>query len=1180
MPSRKKKQDLNNQTIANPIKKYLEANISKQVVSSTATPVIGPGMSTDGLIADSNYGYTGVVNTLNTSEIVYSAPQKGQIPKSIKTKLPSSKPTTTNYWSSPNDILGSSNITSIRIELKLPNTNSDLSYFNYLTFDFLNVPANWSAYYQNSITSSWLPLTDMNGNHIGGRTMGSVTNDWMTIGVRIQPVSTSLIEIRFDRNINNLNPNISQIFNSKNGYSFKIKNLDIRLIADEWNTVPTNAKIAVKNALGLTEDYVLNQKNSSQIQQLSNRNKSTNPNYYWRSSPQPTGDSVVSLYVDLGSTQTIDRMYLDPLYSGIKCEIYSSNDTTINPSFTCSRRQDVFSQKSTSNLVKFLNFGSQTLPSIPPSCTGAVIPDNSSTAGLQLPGNLNIVGTKSWSMGLKFATPYYTTTTGSYTGTLIEQKNVSLNNIPVQLSYTINYSTKKITFSAICNGTSISSPALNVAPYPTNLPSNLSNPSTLAATGLEFQNWTHYPYTLVIGYDDSLNQIYMYYNVQGITNGPSKVTATTNSPYPVRDPSASIPFVLGNNNTGTSAANGNIVDFWIRQDTVTSNIVSSFIGAPRDFVNGVGVKLTPLSGNYRALFLARLNDLTCFCGPSAEYYESKKWTPINVDLTLRKGSYSFPPTSARFIKLMFTHLHPVVYPIIAQEGFIKRRAKFYSADSENYRTNLENNANNTQDTTYYPLATKNTSSPGALQELSSNTNYGLSTLKINTPLTQSELNLSQSNVSTKYAKNVSSAIIDPTSQKSFLSLLKTQPNIVDANIIGSKGRKNTIPGSTVHNLWEEDIYQTWGQSYFVGLKALNFYKFNQTATDDTVYYYDTCSNAPSNTTLNNTTIFVSSVFSGQSLIPWVDANGYVASASNQYLYTGALKSFSNVTALQIGIADSDWMPFMPMSDTLMNNYNTSSYLIFNNCLNPIPISTFSLNSSVWSISPPQNSTASYGVKTKPIAIPSSINNTSGMRISGVARIYLPNTNNGTYQINLYATIGGTSTLVNSQTINSPLRNWTDLQLSWTVPEGSSITATQVEILQIDPTVIETFYLTMLSTFYKPIGWAYSTDGSNYKNFTSGINDPNSFTVLNSPTQVFYIRAKSYGLGGVINALIVKPEYQYNQNPYSSKVSIDYMPDPRYNEDFSKVDPENQAIFNTSSNYYPLSLSLINLTPSS
>lgn len=60
----------------------------------------------------------------------------------------------------------------------------------------------------------------------------------------------------------------------------------------------------------------------------------------WRSAPMPTADSIVGLYLDcrdaLGAPQLVDRLYLDPITSGVSMCVYYTSDAPIADTFPAS----------------------------------------------------------------------------------------------------------------------------------------------------------------------------------------------------------------------------------------------------------------------------------------------------------------------------------------------------------------------------------------------------------------------------------------------------------------------------------------------------------------------------------------------------------------------------------------------------------------------------------------------------------------------------------------------------------------------------------------------------------------------------------------------------------------------------------------------------------------------------
>ena len=315
------------------------------------------------------------------------------------------------------------------------------------------------------------------------------------------------------------------------------------------------------------------------------------------------------------------------------------------------------------------------------------------------------------------------------------------------------------------------------------------------------------------------------------------------------------------------------------------------------------------------------------------------------------------------------------------------------------------------------------------------------------------------------------------------------------------------------------------------------------------------------------------------------SSGYVSTAIGDTLITDNLDSFDNVSTIQLSTVTTDWISIPPIDQTMMIN-NNLSYLTQGSTLLPIgssanilppqQISTFNLTSNVWSFSPIVNNTI-YGTSNLSSSLPTDLAispNTVGMRCSAVARIYLPDTNQGIYQLNLWGKISGTLTLLNSQNFRVPLRNWTTLQIPYSI--NQHVTNLQVEIIQTNTNSNETFYLTLIGAFYHPIGWSFSIDGgSTWNSITTAINNPFAFCSFLSPSSSFKIKATSYIVGSNIKALLIRPKYQ--QNAYTSQVSINYQPDPRTNEQESRVAPKDHPMFKLNNNYYPLSLTLENTT---
>ena len=131
------------------------------------------------------------------------------------------------------------------------------------------------------------------------------------------------------------------------------------------------------------------------------------------------------------------------------------------------------------------------------------------------------------------------------------------------------------------------------------------------------------------------------------------------------------------------------------------------------------------------------------------------------------------------------------------------------------------------------------------------------------------------------------------------------------------------------------------------------------------------------------------------------------------------------------------------------------------------------------------------------------------------------------------------------------------------------------MVQTNPQVSEIMYITMLSTFYNPISYAWSTDNKvTFNPITSVINDQNGFVTINNSTgaslngnyHTFFMRVKSHQAGAKLQSILISPNYSFD--PYTPSASIDYFPDPRTNENINRVSPNDHPMFYLSNDFFP------------
>ena len=296
---------------SNPLKQYVTAG----------SP---PPLTVDGLVYSSIYANTGVVDSLtNTNTTGYTDPN-------FNTLSQSNASTTfdkyqTGQWFSSTDF-GGPNSAPIVITYSLVNT----TYYNLISFAALNVPC-------------FIELLDQNLNALPGSSTFIVpggsdiftTTDWLNLQYSAPSTLTGVtsINLRITRNktvqVNNPIYGLADVAYSVGLKGFRIK-LNVQSITDIPSAVVSGTtSIVTQNKWGLVESYSY-QKNA--VSNIFSNNSS-----YWKSGPQPVADAVVFFYAQVSdpNTTAINRLYIDPIYSGCKFNIYyttaSTSGNTIDP---------------------------------------------------------------------------------------------------------------------------------------------------------------------------------------------------------------------------------------------------------------------------------------------------------------------------------------------------------------------------------------------------------------------------------------------------------------------------------------------------------------------------------------------------------------------------------------------------------------------------------------------------------------------------------------------------------------------------------------------------------------------------------------------------------------------------------------------------------------------------------
>ena len=192
--------------------------------------------------------------------------------------------------------------------------------------------------------------------------------------------------------------------------------------------------------------------------------------------------------------------------------------------------------------------------------------------------------------------------------------------------------------------------------------------------------------------------------------------------------------------------------------------------------------------------------------------------------------------------------------------------------------------------------------------------------------------------------------------------------------------------------------------------------------------------------------------------------------------------------------------------------------------------------------------------------------TQGMRVSAVARMYLPNTNHGTYRCSLMGYNGGVAVeLARKQVNNLPIKTWFDLEIPFTLTTAYSTFS--VRLTQINGQS-EQYSVALLGTFYNPLSIEYCSDGTgtNWNYVINGVNDPAALINLRSNSNQLQFRFTALQDNTHISALSVIPNY--TQNPLYSSSPIQYLGDSKTNELSWRRSPGQRPLFQVDHQFYP------------
>jgi len=331
---------------------------------------------------------------------------------------------------------------------------------------------------------------------------------------------------------------------------------------------------------------------------------------FWKSAPQPSPNAVVSYYLDVrdqnGDASAVDKIWIDPVYSGQQINLYTSNDDTES---TSTLSTVAIAPTTSVNVDWVLD-------------AGTILTDPAADLRYDGTRTAMVQGEDYW-MALAFNLAFDSSATVGSDLNMFVWDNISI---------VYKDATKKIVFTV---GT-----------------------LSLTTAALSFSAGDR---IIVILQVRSLNdaspgiESYVYHG----TSQASHLTVAGNTGSTNFDASVKFAYV-----------DGNLTQVIIKRGVPTATDISQFVASPETYTspdpvvnNGDIITSTTLDravfgGNFHASRLV-------FAGSSFHRFAGKTWSPIWANYLSQKGYLILPQQmSVKYIKIEFTKLTPEPYPVV------------------------------------------------------------------------------------------------------------------------------------------------------------------------------------------------------------------------------------------------------------------------------------------------------------------------------------------------------------------------------------------------------------------------------------------------------------------------------------------------------------------------------------
>lgn len=184
-----------------------------------------------------------------------------------------------------------------------------------LSLEILRMPCRVEVWYQDR-SNNWRPVLDMQRNPLSVSVSLSETKSWFKYQTRCHPIVAKQLQFRMTR--------VPESLLSGTPFPVGLRNCLIR------------RNVYDRSSGGAFEDQVDVMGNiSTRYVKDWDAVKAVDDAYttFWKSAPLPDPAGVANLFLDVrsstGAAQVIDKVYLDPVYSGQTVNLYYSNDDRV-----------------------------------------------------------------------------------------------------------------------------------------------------------------------------------------------------------------------------------------------------------------------------------------------------------------------------------------------------------------------------------------------------------------------------------------------------------------------------------------------------------------------------------------------------------------------------------------------------------------------------------------------------------------------------------------------------------------------------------------------------------------------------------------------------------------------------------------------------------------------------------